>query len=140
MQIKMNCYEGRPDKCSLNEATKLYLSSRSELPVAQNILSKASRIVIPSSMRLQVLDKIHGHQGITKMLEAGKKNCLKARTQPKNPQSGATTQNSSTPTIKLLEASLKLRVMTPTKTRYARVEENPSAHIGMQTILGVHCG
>ena len=68
MQIKVNCYEGRSDKCSLNDAMKLYWSSRSELPMVQNILLKASRIVIPSSMRLEVLDKIYeGHLGITKM-------------------------------------------------------------------------
>ena len=140
MQIKVNCCEGRPDKYSLNAAMKLYWWSRSELSVVQNILLKASRIIIPSSMHLEVLDKIHEHQGITKMPEAGKKLCLKARTQPKNPRSGATMQNSSTPTIKLLEASLRLRVMTPTKTRHAPIEENPSAHIGMRTILGVHRG
>ena len=45
---------------------KSYWSSRRELSVVQDILPKASRILIPSSMRLQILDKIHeGHQGIT---------------------------------------------------------------------------
>ena len=65
-QIKMYCYEGWPDKHSLNDAMKSYWPSRSELSVVQKILLKASRIEIPS-MRLEILYKVHeGHQGITK--------------------------------------------------------------------------
>jgi len=72
-QIKVHCCEGWPDKYSLKDAMKLYWSSRGELSVVQNILLKASRIVIPSSMRLVILDKIHeGHQGITKCRERAK--------------------------------------------------------------------
>jgi len=37
---------------------KPYWSSRGELSVVQNIPLKASRIVIPSSMRLEILNKI----------------------------------------------------------------------------------
>ena len=52
---------------------KPYWSSRGELSVVQNILLKASRNVIPSSMRLEILDKIHeGHQGIAKCRERDK--------------------------------------------------------------------
>ena len=47
-QIKLYCYEGWPDKYSLKDALKPYWSSRGELSVVQNILLKASRIVIPS--------------------------------------------------------------------------------------------
>ena len=68
-QIKVYCCEGWPDKYSLNDAMKPYWSRRGvrELSVMQKILLKASRIVIPSSMRLEILDKIHEeHQGITK--------------------------------------------------------------------------
>ena len=72
-QINAYYCEGWPDKYSLNDAVKSYWSSRGELSVAQNILLKASRIVIPSSMRLEILDKIHeGHQGITKCRERAK--------------------------------------------------------------------
>ncbi|XP_068675566.1 uncharacterized protein [Montipora foliosa] len=66
-QIKVYCCEGWPNKSSLNDAMKPYWSSRGELSVVQNILLKASRIVIPSSMRVEILDKIHeGHQRIAK--------------------------------------------------------------------------
>ena len=72
-QIKVYCYEGWPDKYSLKDALKPYWSSRGQLSVVQNILLKASRIVIPSSMRLDTLDKIHeGHQRITKCRERAK--------------------------------------------------------------------
>ena len=72
---------------------KPYWSSRGELSVVQNILLKVCRIVIPSSMRLEILDKVHeGHQGITKCRERAK-NCLVAWTQPRNPGSGATMQS-----------------------------------------------
>ena len=64
--IKVYCCECWPDKHSLNDAMKPYWSSRGELSVVQNILLKASRMVIPSSMRLEIMDKIYeGHQGIT---------------------------------------------------------------------------
>ena len=71
--LQVCCYEGWPDKYSLNDGLKPYWSSRGGLSVVQNILLKASRIVIPSSMRLDTLDKIHeGHQGITKCRERAK--------------------------------------------------------------------
>ena len=73
-QIKTYCSEGWPDKHSVNDAMKPYWSSRGELTVVQNILLKGTRIVIPSSMRLQILDKIHeGHQGIAKCRERAKR-------------------------------------------------------------------
>ena len=66
-QIKTYCSEGWPDKHSVNDAMKPYWSTRGELTVVQNILLKGTRIVIPSSMRLEIVDKIHeGHQGIAK--------------------------------------------------------------------------
>ena len=64
-QFKTYCYEGWPDKHSVKDAIKPYWHYKGELSVAQNMLLKGSRIVIPSSMRLEILDKIHvGHQGI----------------------------------------------------------------------------
>jgi len=56
--------EGGPDKYSLNDAIKPNWSSRGELSVVQNILLNASRIVIPSSMRLEILYKIQNRPGV----------------------------------------------------------------------------
>jgi len=45
---------------------KPYWSCRGELSAVQSILLKASRIIFPSSMRLEILDKIpEGNLGIT---------------------------------------------------------------------------
>ena len=72
-EIKTYCSEGWPDKHSVNDAMKPYWSTRGELTVVQNILLKGTRIGIPSSMRLEILDKIHeGHQGIAKCRERAK--------------------------------------------------------------------
>jgi len=72
-QIKTYCSEGWNDKHSVNDAINAYWSSRGELTVVQNILLKGTRIVISSSMRLEILDKIHeGHQGIVKCRERAK--------------------------------------------------------------------
>ena len=72
-EIKEYCYEGWPEKHALRDAIKPYWAERGELTVAQNILLKGSRLVIPSSMRLEILDKIHkGHQGIAKCREKSK--------------------------------------------------------------------
>ena len=72
-EIKEYCYQGWPEKHALRDAIKPYWAERGELTVAQNILLKGSRLVIPSSMRLEILDKIHeGHQGIAKCREKSK--------------------------------------------------------------------
>ena len=69
-QIKEYCLDGWPDKHPLNDVIRPYWAYRGEITVVQNILLDVSRIVIPSSMRLEILDKIHeGHQGITKCRE-----------------------------------------------------------------------
>lgn len=42
-----------------------YWSSRGEISLLQGLLLKGPRLIIPSSMRLEILDRIHdGHQGI----------------------------------------------------------------------------
>ena len=47
-----------------------YLSIAEELTIENNLLMRGSRIVIPSSLRKDILNKIHaGHQGITKCRE-----------------------------------------------------------------------
>ena len=50
-----------------------YWNYRAELTVQDGLLLKNSRIVIPSCMRLEILDKIHaGYQGIVKCRERAK--------------------------------------------------------------------
>ena len=72
-EIKDYCLEGWPNKFNLHDALKPYWSDRGELSVVQGVLLKSSRIVIPSSLRLEVLDKLHeAHQGITKCRERAK--------------------------------------------------------------------
>ena len=72
-QIKIYCVEGWPDKFHLHDAIKHYWTVRGELSVVIGVLMKASRIMVPSTMRLQMLDKVHeGHQGIVKSRECAK--------------------------------------------------------------------
>ena len=69
-QIKNYCLEGWPDKFRLNDALKSYWSARGELTTIHGILLKSTRVVVPSAMKLQGLDKIHEeHQGIVKCRE-----------------------------------------------------------------------
>ena len=66
-QIMAYCNKGWPEKCSLKGPIKLYAPSAAELKVQNRLLLKGSRLVIPASMRLDILDKLHaGHQGIVK--------------------------------------------------------------------------
>ena len=59
--------EGWPDKSKLNSALKAFWSERACITFQRGLLMKDSRLIIPSSLRLDTLDKIHaGHQGIRK--------------------------------------------------------------------------
>ena len=59
------CEEGWPNIYKLSSALSPYWSSRSEISVVRGLLLKGSRLIIPSCMGLEILDRIHeGHQGI----------------------------------------------------------------------------
>ena len=59
--------EGWPDKSKLNSALKAFWPERACITFQRGLLMKDSRLIIPSSLRLDTLDKIHaGHQGIRK--------------------------------------------------------------------------
>ena len=59
-----------PDKSNLRSALKSYWPERSNITIQQGLLMKDTRIIIPSAMRLEILDAIHaGHQGIRKCRE-----------------------------------------------------------------------
>ena len=69
-QIKRYCREGWPSKQEVAGAVQPYYSVSAEISIANGLLLRGSRIIIPASMRLSMLDKVHtGHQGITKCRE-----------------------------------------------------------------------
>ena len=64
------CQDGWPEKSRLGEVMKSYWSYMGEMTFANGLLLMGSRLVIPTSMQGQILDKIHdGHQGIVKGCE-----------------------------------------------------------------------
>ena len=66
-KIKTYCQDGWPDRYQLNDEIKPYWTEWEEMTIVQGILMKSNRIVIPSSLRLRVLDRIYeGHQGMVK--------------------------------------------------------------------------
>jgi transposase InsO family protein len=67
MQIREYCLHGWPTYMPHMPLLRQYWESRSHLAVVDDILLYEDRIVIPRSMRLEMLDRIHqGHLGITK--------------------------------------------------------------------------
>ena len=61
------CKHGWPYQHNIPGPVRPYLSVASELTVQDGLLLKGARIVIPSTLRLSILDRLHsGHQGITK--------------------------------------------------------------------------
>ena len=66
-KLKEFILEGWPEKYKISDSLKPYWNFRGELNLVQNVILKSVQILIPSAMRLDVLDKIHqGHQGIVK--------------------------------------------------------------------------
>ena len=69
-QIKRYCREGWPAKQEVAGAVQPYYSVSAEISIANGLLLRGNRIIIPASMRLSMLDKVHtGHQGVTKCRE-----------------------------------------------------------------------
>ena len=61
------CEQGWPTKNSLSGNLKPYWSVKDELTIHNGSLLRASRIVVPSSLQEEILQKLHeGHQGIVK--------------------------------------------------------------------------
>ena len=72
-QLMKYCPEGWPDRSRLPGPLNPYWNERSELTIHQGLLMKGNWLVIPVSMRLQVLDRIHeAHQDIAKCREHAK--------------------------------------------------------------------
>ena len=67
------CTEGRPERSQLPGILKPYWAVRNELTIQQGLLMKGNRLVIPVSMRMDILERIHeGHQGIVTCRERAK--------------------------------------------------------------------
>uniref|UniRef100_A0A3B5QZY7 Gypsy retrotransposon integrase-like protein 1 n=1 Tax=Xiphophorus maculatus TaxID=8083 RepID=A0A3B5QZY7_XIPMA len=72
-RLKKFCVEGWPDKFSIEKGFQPYLPFSGELTVQNGLLLYGSRIVIPASLRKDILSKLHeGHLGITKCRERAK--------------------------------------------------------------------
>ena len=66
-QLKQYCESGWPNKHQVPQILKSYYSVSAELTIQQGLLMRNNRLVIPSSLRHDMLDRHHtGHQGITK--------------------------------------------------------------------------
>ena len=66
-KLKQYCQSGWPNKHCVPETLKPYYSVSAELTIQHGILMRNNRIVVPSSLRHDMLDRLHtGHQGITK--------------------------------------------------------------------------
>ena len=64
------CRNGWPEKSAVKGLLKHYLPVASELTVVNGLLMRGSRIVIPSAMRMEMLDRLHsGHLGIVRCRE-----------------------------------------------------------------------
>ncbi|UYV84182.1 hypothetical protein LAZ67_X001460, partial [Cordylochernes scorpioides] len=59
--------QGWPDKKKMSQALLSFWHVKDELGVQNGLLMRSCRLVIPASMKLEILDKLHvGHFGITK--------------------------------------------------------------------------
>ena len=69
-QLAQYVQHGWPDKEKLSREVRIFHNVRSELTIAEGVLMRGSRIVVPLSLRPDVLNSIHtGHQGINKCRE-----------------------------------------------------------------------
>ena len=82
-KLKLFCSEGCPEKHHLNCSLQPYWQYRADITVQQGILMKDERVIIPSALRLDVLDKIytHGSSRDPEMPRKGEKWCLVAESQ-----------------------------------------------------------
>ncbi|CAB3999375.1 Retrovirus-related Pol poly from transposon [Paramuricea clavata] len=72
-EVKKYCMDQWPEKDHVTPAVKPYWSVQGELTIADELLLKGTRLVIPSRLQRQTLNQIHeGHQGISKCRERAK--------------------------------------------------------------------
>ena len=69
-QLKQYCLNGWPETWKIKGLVKRYRQVSSEIAIQDGLLMCNNRIIIPSLLRQEILDKIHtGHQGIHKCRE-----------------------------------------------------------------------
>ena len=72
-QLKTYCQDRWPVRGAIPTVLKPYHCVAAELTVEKGLLTRGSRVVIPASLRVDMLDRIHAaHQGITKCRERAK--------------------------------------------------------------------
>ena len=71
--IRKYCESGWPAKQAILGILRPYYQVAAELTVEKGLIMRGSRVVIPASLRVSMLDKLHaGHQGIVKCRERAK--------------------------------------------------------------------
>ncbi|KAL7880825.1 hypothetical protein SRHO_G00030790 [Serrasalmus rhombeus] len=72
-QLKKHCADGWPDRFSVKREIQPYLPFSGEFTVQNGVLLRGERIVIPVSLRVDIINKLHeGHLGLTKCRERAK--------------------------------------------------------------------
>ena len=80
-QIMSHCGNGWPERQHVKGVIKPYYQFSGELSVQQGLIPKGNRLVIPTTMHLDILYKLYeGHLGITKCHERAKNICTVAWT------------------------------------------------------------
>ena len=66
-KLQEYCEEGWPDVTKLPSSMRAYWSSRGEISFVRGLLLQSSQLIIPSTMQLEIVERIHeGHQGVVK--------------------------------------------------------------------------
>ena len=69
-RLKTYCEKGWPERCRVEGALKPYLPVASKLTIQDGLLVRGNWIVIPTLLRLDILERLHSsHQGISKCRE-----------------------------------------------------------------------
>ena len=74
-KIKTFCQSGWPNKSDLERVLKPYAIVKHELTIVRGILLRGKRIVIPSKLQIDIVNRLHsGHQGISKCRQLAQEN------------------------------------------------------------------
>ena len=72
-EMKQYCLQGWPNKGGVSLVVRPYYAVAAEISISEGLLLRGSRIIIPSSLRKKILQRLHtGHQGISKCRDRAK--------------------------------------------------------------------